>query len=237
MTQAIPADGQLVATDSAFTTYDSRSTTVYTETGTVSTTELSGATDLGTCATGLLNHMDRVKYGSNNYKESALRQWLNSDAAANTPVTRLTKLSRPASYSQAGFLSGWAAADLACLSDHTWLCSANTTYECPSELGGTTTKNGIYSVTDKIGLASEKEIFGSYQWTDAGDTQFDLYVGSENADRIKYYNNSARSWWLRSPGGYYASHERYVGTSGAVSSVSASNTYGVVPACKISKSA
>ena len=42
------------------------------ETGTVSTTEISGATSLGTTASGNLNHMSRVNYGSNNYKESAL---------------------------------------------------------------------------------------------------------------------------------------------------------------------
>lgn len=237
LTSAIPSGGQLRATESAFTTYESTSATMSLETGTVSTTELSGATDLGTCGSGALNHMDRVNYGSNNFAECALLQWLNSDAAANTPMPRLTKLSRPASYSQAGFLSGWSSADLACLDDTTWLCSANTVYECPASLGGVATVNAPYTVTKKIGLASEKEIFGSYQWVDAGDTQYDLYVGSENTDRIKYYNNSARSWWLRSPGGTTANLERPVNTSGAVSYNHAYYATGVVPACKISKSA
>ena len=233
LTQAIPADGQLVATDSAFQTYDSQNSTVYIETGTVNTTEIAGATDLGICGQGLLNHMDRVKYGSNNMGESALRQWLNSDATANTKLPRLTKFSRPASYNVPGFLSGWAAEDLACLATFNWPCSANTAYECPAELGGITTKGSIYTIADKISLASEKEIFGSYQWTDCGDEIFDLYVGAENADRIKYYNNSARSWWLRSPHGSYTNTERYVNTTGAVSNYNAVNTLAVAPACKI----
>ena len=237
LTSAIPSGGQLRATESAFTTFESTSATMSLETGTVSTTELSGATDLGTCGSGVLNHMTRVNYGSNNFAECALLQWLNSDAASGTPVTRITKLSRPASYSVAGFLAGWSSSDLACLDDAVWLCSANTVYECPAALGGVTTVNTPYTVTKKIGLVSEKEIFGTYQWVDAGDTQFDLYVGSENADRIKYYNNSARDWWLRSPYGGYAYFEHYVRASGDAYSSYAYYTNGVVPACKISKSA
>jgi hypothetical protein len=104
-------------------------------------------------------------------------------------------------------------------------------------MGGMSIKGNPYTVTDKIGLASEMEIFGSYGGTQDGSSIFDLYVGAQNADRIKYYNNSARYWWLRSPDWSGAINVRYVVTSGAASRNYALYSLGVVPACKIRKSA
>ena len=240
LAQAIPAGGQLRATTSSFQTYESQAATVTIETGTVSTEEISGATSLGTVGseTGTypLNHMDRVNYGSNNYAESGLFQWLNSDAAANTQLTRINKFSRPYSVAQAGFLSGLDASFLASIDNAVWKCSANNVYEAPASMGGVTTKQNPYTVTAKVGLASEKEIFGSYGGTDDGSTVFDLFVGASASDRIKYYNNSARNWWLRSPHWNSAYYERYVLTNGSAHSSHAFGSSGVVPACKISKS-
>ena len=98
LTTAIPAGGQLRATNSQFQTYTSQDATATLETGTVGTEEIAGATDLGHEGQGLLNHRDRVNYGSNNFAESALFWWLNSDAAANTPRVPVTKFSRAYSY-------------------------------------------------------------------------------------------------------------------------------------------
>lgn len=240
LAQAIPAGGQLRATTSAFQTYESQAATVTIETGTVSTEEISGATSLGTtgsdAGTYPLNHMDRVNYGSNNYAESGLFQWLNSDAAANTQLTRINKFSRPYSVAQAGFLSGLDASFLASIDNAVWKCSANNVYEAPASMGGVTTKQNPYTVTAKVGLASEKEIFGSYGGTDDGSTVFDLFVGASASDRIKYYNNSVRIWWLRSPNWGNANGERNVLTNGSADDYIARVSRGVVPACKISKS-
>ena len=237
LTTAIPAEGQLRATTSAFQTYASMESTSTLETGTVSTTEISGATSLGTTASGNLNHMDRVNYGSNNYKESGLFQWLNSTATANTPMPRITKFSRPYSVNVPGFLGALDSSFVAAIDDTTWFCSTNNTYECPSSLGGTVAKQNAYTVTAKIGLASEMEIFGSYGGTADDSTIYDLYSGADADDRKKYQpgTSTARIWWLRSPYWYSASSERYVNTSGAAGHNDASGSYGVVPAVRISK--
>lgn len=232
----IPAGGQLRATTTAFTTYESQDSSSALESGTVSETEIADAVSIGTTAAGTLNHMDRVNYGSNNLKESALMWWLNTDSAASTLVPRINKFSRAYRYSVAGFLNGLDPSFLACIADTVWKCATNQTYEAPSSMGGTIEKSTPYTLTAKFCLASRKEIFGDSDGTPDGSTQFDLYVGSTATDRKKYYNGTARLWWLRSASPGYASSERIVLTDGSVDGYLAYTSYGVVPACKIRKS-
>lgn len=232
---AIPAGGQLRATNTAFYTYASQSATVASETGTVSTTELENAIDLG--STGVeLNHHDRINYGSNNLGESGLFAWITSDAPASTQMPRINKYSRPYSVNSPGFMAQVDSEFLSAIEETDWVCSANRVYEAPSELGGIATKGTTYTVRSKFCLASQKNIFGTYDGVYDGTTIFDLYVGAENADRIKYYNNSALPWWLRSPNQSYSGNVRIVSNSGALSSYGANYIYGVVLACKIKKS-
>ena len=236
LTQAIPAGGQLRATSSAYQTYESTTATAQIESGTVSTDAIDGATNLGQTGTGNLNHHDRVNYGSNNFGESGILQWLNSGSPANTPMPRLTKFSRPYVPTKAGFKAGLDADFLACIQDTVWKCSANKVYECPASLGGIAQKGNPYTVTAKFALASEIEVFGEYGGIQDSGTVWDLYVDAENTDRIKYYNNSARGWWLRSPYANVASLVRLVGTSGAGLNHGANYSFGVAVACKIAKS-
>ena len=236
LTQAIPAGGQLRATTSEFQTYESTTATVQIEFGTVSTDVIDGATNLGQTDTGDLNHHYRVSYGSNNFGESGILQWLNSDSPANTPMPRLTKFSRPYVPTKAGFKADLDAEFLACIQDTTWECSANDMYECPVSLGGIAQKGNPYTVTAKFALASEIEVFGEYGGVQDSGTVWDLYVDAEATDRIKYYNNSARSWWLRSPNWSVAGAERTVSTSGVGSYDLAYRSNGVAVACKIAKS-
>lgn len=236
LTQAIPAGGQLRATNSEFQTYESTTATAQIESGTVSTEAIEGASNLGQTGTGNLNHYDRVNFGSNNFGESGILQWLNSDSPANTPMPRLTKFSRPYVPTKAGFKAGLDANFLACIQDTAWKCSANNAYECPASLGGIAQKGNPYTVTAKFALASEIEVFGEYGGVQDGGTVWDLYVDAEATDRIKYYNNTARSWWLRSPNWGGAGYARYVNTSGAGSLAGANTNAGVAVACKIAKS-
>lgn len=244
LTQDIPAGGQLRATTTLFETYPSTTSTEAVETGSVSTTAIAGATELGKCGENAgttyahsLNHIDRVNYGSNNFAESPLLQWLNSDAPANTVMPQITKFSRPYSVAFAGFMAGLDPDFVAALADTVWKCATNTTYECPADLGGLTTKGQRYTVTAKIGLASEKEIFGTQTGTsvEAGDYVWQFYAEATATDRIKRYGTGARTWWLRSPSSN-AHDERGVHSSGTVGYNHATNTNGVVPACKIRKS-
>lgn len=237
LTQAIPAGGQLRATDSEYQTYASQSATAQIESGTVSTDVIDGATNLGQTGTGNLNHHDRVNYGSNNFGESGILQWLNSNSPANTPMPRLTKFSRPYVPTKAGFKAGLDADFLACIQDTVWECNANDKYECPAFLGGVAQKGTPYTVTAKFALASEIEAFGEYGGVQDGSTVWDLYVGAEATDRIKYYNNTAQRWWLRSPFWNNAFYARDVSTSGAGGNNLTNRSVGVAVACKITKSA
>ena len=241
LTQEIPANGQLRAVEATFETYASPTASDAIETGSVSTTEIAGATLLGTCGTDtgayLLNDFNRVKYGSNNIVEGPLNAWLNGTMEGSTPIPSLTKFARAYAVQEPGFMTDIDPDFLAAIANAEWKCATNTTYEAPAEVGGICTKGQRYSYRAKFSLASEKEIFGTQTGTsvEAGDAVFDLYKNAENTDRIKRYNNSARHWWLRSP--YSSSYsERYVYTSGAVYVSSADNSLGVVPACKIVKS-
>ena len=240
LTTAIPAGGQLRATDSQFQTYASQDATTTLETGTVGTDEIAGATDLGHEGQGLLNHCDRVKYGSNNFAESALFWWLNSNAAANTLRVPVTKFSRAYSYAQPGFMNGLDADFVNCLDEVDWLCSTNDVYECPESLGGYTkgTKQA-YTVKAKFGLASDMEIFGSYNGNADSSKVFDLYSNATANERKKYRDgNQAQDWWLRSSGWSGTSHGRFVYSSGnGVFSINAFNSCAVVPACRISRTA
>ena len=236
LTQAIPAGGQLRATTSEFQTYESTTATAQIESGTVSTDVIDGATNLGQTDTGDLNYHDRVSYGSNNFGESGILQWLNSDSPANTPMPRLTKFSRPYVPTKAGFKADLDAEFLACIQDTTWKCSANNVYECPVSLGGIAQKGKPYTVTAKFALASEIEVFGEYGGLQDGGTVWGLYVDAEATDRIKYYNNTARSWWLRSPVWSGAPTVRSVHASGVGYNSGARHSLGVAVACKIAKS-
>ena len=236
LTQAIPAGGQLRATTSAFQTYESKTATTQIESGKVSTKTIDGATNLGETGTGNLNHHDRVKYGSNNFGESSILQWLNSDSPADTPMPGLTKFSRPYVSTKAGFKADLDAEFLACIQDTTWKCSANNLYECPVSLGGIAQKGNPYTVTAKFVLASEIEVFGEYGGVQDGGTVWGLYVDAEATDRIKYYNNTVRAWWLRSPNETNAATVRSVNTSGVGFNRAAQLGNWVAVACKIAKS-
>lgn len=105
LTQAVPAGGQIVlngyydAHQGAFTnakinTYASRTTTTPIESN-VAIIAGSAGTNLGTTGEGNVNHIQRISYGSNNYKESAMRQFLNSASPAAACGFRRPSLTVP----------------------------------------------------------------------------------------------------------------------------------------------
>lgn len=233
----VPAGGQIVinSTPSTFTVYGSVGSTTSIETGSVSTTSISGATDLGTLGSGSLNHWDRIRYGSNNYKESAIRQFLNSSAAAGSVWTPQTHFDRPPSWAsnKAGFMAGLPADFLAVVGEVDVKCKTNRTYEAPDS---TTPVNSTYTVRDKFYLASQKEVFNSEDTPADGSVLFPYYEGAAAVDRIKYRMDShttAGNWWMRTPYPTSASIVRRVYSGGTLDRDYASNAFGCVPACTI----
>jgi hypothetical protein len=159
----IPAGSQLFMAGGEYWIYQSQSSTEPSYIGTISTTAIDGAIDLGICGQGLLNARRRTYRGSNNIAESAIFWWLNTDAAANTYRPLITKFQRPYSYSMPGFMNGLDTDFIDCVDEADWKCNTNNVYECPKALGGLTDGPGrSYTIKGKFCLASEMEIFGSY---------------------------------------------------------------------------
>lgn len=189
-------------------------------------------TNLGTLGVEL-NHTRRVYGGSDNYRESAIRQFLNSNAEANNVWVAQTKYDIEPNWagSKAGFLKGLDAEFLAVVGEVIVPCATNTSYEGTDS---TVTIGETYTLTDKFYLPSMQEIIGTHKsYMDDGTSQFPYYEGSTEVDRIKYISNSAVSWWTRSP---------YKTLTGVVGDITlegkASNHYpqynfGIVPVCTI----
>ena len=239
LTQPLPAGGQLCISGNQGTDMTSLKVRSYGEVGSsvmieeVSISEGNGGTGLGKFGVGL-NHIQRIGYGSNNYKESAMRQLLNSEALAGEVWLPQTKFDRPPTWaaSQRGFL-GTLSEDLRnALIAVDVGCRTNTVYEAPDSTCGGTSKQ--YTVRDKIFLASMQNIGFASESVGEQTNLWDYYVGATDADRIKVdLGGTAGHWWLRSPNPSNAYYVRLVLTSGALGSLDAGYSFGVVPACVI----
>ena len=192
----------------------------------------NSGTNLGTLGVEL-NHLHRVIHGSNNYKESSIRQWLNSSAVAGSVWSPQTKFDLPPSWvtSTAGFMNGLDEDFISVVGEVVVPCSANNLYESPDS----TTKVGEkYTVTDRFYLASQSEIFGEKSnIIDDGSVLFPYYMGATNADRIKYHNGLATVCWLRSAYAQTTSIVRFVHEDGRLYNDGARGNHGVVPVCTI----
>ncbi len=248
---ATPAGGQLVYTwayqqmPSKMASY--ASSTSVTALNNVNLSEWDGemaAVDLGTAKLrmsdadspyGRLNNVKRVRYGSNNYYQSGIRQFLNSDGAGSAWWEPTNIFDRP--YTQrtiAGKLTQLSA-DLKSV-----LVTPEIEYiTCNDfEYGGIDdTPFGLqtpYTIAeDKIFLLSHTEV--NLSSAPNVGTVLDTYVGAGNEDRIKKRtsNNNAYSWWLRTPYPSNAYYERCVYTSGALYNDGANFAYGAPAACII----
>ena len=238
LTKPVPKGGQLEISgyaDAAMTALQVRSYANQTTTSAIESVAItagSGGTNLGTFGEGL-NHSNRVSYGSNNYKESAMRQFLNSSAAAGSVWTPQTKFDRPPSWltSLAGYKNGLDQNFLAVVGKVVLPCSANNTYEAPDSSIAKGTK---YTLNDEFYLASAREIFNTNSDVADDSKVFPFYEGADNADRIKYRDSSAADWWLRTPISWSASYVRLVSSDdGAMYNHVAAYSFGLAPACTI----
>jgi len=239
-TQAVPAGGVIMfpwgsstqSTDTKISTYSARESTTAIESN-LSVIEGTDGTNLGT-ADGLtpnMNHTHRIRYGSNNYAESAIRQWIKSAAAANAWWTPQTIFDRSPTYANvAGFLNGLDPEFVSILGAPEITTIRNTVYE----IGGTT--GGSYTTNDLIFLPSMTELgFGKNNNIDEGALLED-YDGAVNADRIKYditAQTTARYWRLRGPTPSNAHGVRLVGSDGSLHGSYAHDGLGAVAACVI----
>ena len=172
--------------------------------------------------------------GSNNWLESGIRQWLNSDGDADTWWKAKTEYDAPPSYasSTAGFLKGLDAEFLSTVGE----VSKITARDKVTDGGDSDTS------TEKFFLLSKTEVYGGLNNNIAEGVAYPYYADNSvlssagvgaDANRIKYRNGAAQNWWLRSPNTSSSSFVRYVNTTGNVSGNYARNGSGVAPACCI----
>ena len=244
LTQPVPAGGQIMfpwgyntqADSTKVSTYASRTATAAIES--VSVVEGTEGTSLGTADgnTANMNHTHRIRYGSNNWVESAMRQWINSDKAAGSVWTPQTKFDRPPSWaaSTAGFLNGIDADFLEVIGETEKVTCRNTVTD-----GG-----GSDITTDKFFLLSRREVYAGNEvsgviegepypyYSDYSDLSA---AGTGNdTNRIKYRNGSPQYWWLRTPSSGIGGHSvRFIHTAGNLGDYIATTSYEVVPACNI----
>jgi len=248
LTNAVPAGGQIVLSmtynatleGKSVKTYASASSSTVIETATL--TEGDTGTSLGTTdGTGNMNHMHRAIFGSNNYAQSALRQWLNSNAAAGSVWAPQTKFDRAPSWAgagdsaYAGFMNGLDSDFLAVVEPAVLPCRTNSIHEVNSLDGTTFAVNQTYNLNDKFFLLSRPEIYGTWDSTTYKDGEvLDFYSELTDTERKKYDSfGSVHSAWLRSPYPGNANYERIVGTDGSVYYGNACNGYGAAVACII----
>lgn len=229
LTQSVPIGGQLVCTDNAtLQSYASGSSTTPIET--VSVTMGSSGTYLGEVANnkrrGNFNAEYRRQYGSNDWKESAIRQWLNSNKPAGQWWEPQNPWDRPPAYAETlnGFMYDLDLGFLAVIGK----TQVTTKYFDTS----TGSINGTYTTEDYFFLMSTSQVSSDYS---GEGTKYTPY--SDNASRKLYKKGSPYSsttYFLRSPSSTYSGQVFLIWTNGSVETVSPANhLYGVAPACNI----
>ena len=177
-----------------------------------------------------VNSTDRCAYGNNNWEYSGLRQWLNSDGAANSWYQAKGPFSRP--YSNAG--------------EKGWMYGIEKDFlDVLQEVATPTTQNwfdGGTTVTtyDKWFIPSNSQVYFSTSGAEGDNWDYykefsDLSSAGTGADsnRIKKLNGSATYWWTRTPYGSYSYYEYLVHPTGARDYYVADLSVGVAPACTI----
>lgn len=245
LTQSVPAGGQLTfpwasgkaSVVKVISFASATSTTVIERVGVSEGTDGQG---LGTLTiagdfTNNLNSIERVRYGSNNYHESAIRQWLNSAMPAGQVWTPQTKWDRPPAWAAnvAGFMYGMDADFLTVIGKTHILVSRNTVCD-----GG-----GYDEMDDYFFLLSRCEVYTGNETSGAVEGSpypyysdySDLSVPGVGADsnRIKYRNRMAQYWWGRTPDSGSGGLVRTVYAAGGLGGYGASGSNGVAPACNI----
>ena len=242
LTESVPADGVLAfgpfGDTAHVSSYDEAGGTLIEQVATsesASGTDLSGVSGVTLNGNSSDNHY-RMGYGSNCWKQSAIRQWLN--ASGSDWWEAQTVFDMPPNYrDDDGFLGGLDPEFVAVLLETEQTTGANTVYEV-----GDVTAGGSYTTADKIFLASWTQV-GGYNWTGCVTentlwTAFNGLSESDEPERVKYRLNDPTQtvwWWLRSPDPNYSYSAREVYNDGDSDSSSGAcgRGYAVVAACVI----
>lgn len=241
LTKAVPAGGQITfpwtyqkqASTVLVSTYENATSSTAIES--VSVTEGSEGTNLGTADgnTENMNYTRKFIYGSNRWLHSSIRQWLNSDKAANAWWKPQNVFDRPPSnITTAGFLTNM---------DNEFMSAIGKVKKRTAR--DTVADGGGYEDTDElIFLLSRSEMYGGLENNVNEGEPYPYYVNysdlstsgtGADTNRIKYQNGTAKYWWLRSPAIGNSSYVHRVFSTGNINGNNAYNSAGVAPACCI----
>lgn len=166
------------------------------------------ATDLSTVIdSGDMNDIDRAYYGSGNYGQSNIRQWLNG--RGRNWYQAATKFDMPPLYvGDEGFLDDLDSEFVDVLLATEQTVRTNGRYEI-----GEGMSNATYTVTDKVFLPSGDQIFAPWNgqtpanpegtlWDGYDFSESNLSNNEQNLARVKYAHSHKGEfpvgWWLRS---------------------------------------
>lgn len=239
LTKSVPTGGQICFTTNAqgfmtISTYQSAKHNNAIET--VGKTSGTSGTYLGTVKTnsqtGNCNSFYNAYYGNNNWEQSNIRQWLNSDKPAGQWWEPQNNWDRPPSYASTknGFLYDLDPELVEVLGS---VAKVTTVYGTSS-----------YTTNDTVFLLSQTEVYGGDAKSgDPEGTAYSFYSNSSssptsgnNTNRIMYDNGSATRYFLRTPN--TSSAETYyvkdVTTSGSIAyNYLAMRENGILVACNI----
>lgn len=184
---------------------------------------------------GELNSFE-LHLGSNNWKSSPIRQYLNSDAEAGNVWHPTNKYSLPPGWlrTETGFLKGL---------DKDFLDVIGTVGKTTvlSDFDG----GAVETHPERFFLLSSTEVYG---WDETITPEGEVYsFYKENSDnnepsnnaydsnRVKYLIGSEKTaeWWLRTPQKDSIENTRCVASDGRIGRVGVRYAYGVCPACCI----
>lgn len=180
------------------------------------------------------NSLEKQRYGSNNYMLSAVRQWINSSAAAGAWWTSKHIFDRPnSSKASAGFLYGLDPAFLSVLG------LSDKDFKTETVWDGVDGSSVTHTFSDLFFLLSNKEVMIDAikdegvvypYWNEAIPTASNV----ANNFRIKYApDGAANNWWMRTAYRGYGNYVYIVTTTGANRNDIANYSLGVAPACVV----
>lgn len=179
-------------------------------------------------------NLSRRSFGSNNWLESALRQWLNAIGGDWWSAKTEYDVAPEYAATTAGFLSDIDSEFLSVIGNVKKITTKNTITD-----GG-----GSVDSDEKIFLLSRSEVYGGNENSINEGMAYPYYSDNSSlpsagtgadVNRIKYLSGVARHWWLRSPCTFRTEEVRSVFPDGTIGRYAAlnSNSNGVAPACCI----
>lgn len=157
------------------------------------------------------NHSDRAVYGSGNFAQSGLFQYINSDAPAGQWWRPMHRFDRPPSYAnRPGFLVGFDREFLDRIRPATVRCAVNRIYETDY----TAASGAYYDLEARMFLPSYTELSGNQNNGFPEGTKWELISDNEGRRKNGITSGNPVWYWMRSCNPRNSCGARRVNTDG-----------------------